>query len=112
MNALSNSVQLIGFLGKELEFTQLEKDKKLVRLSLATNEDRKHADGTKSTDTQWHRLIAWDKKAEFISNYFKKGQKIAIQGKLTYRSYDDKEGQTKYMTEIVVSEVMRVGKED
>ena len=99
MNALSNSVQLIGFLGKDPEFTQLEKGKKLVRLSLATNEDRKHADGTKSTDTQWHRLIAWDKK-------------IAIQGKLTYRSYDDKEGQTKYMTEIVVSEVMRVGKED
>ncbi|MDQ3140646.1 MAG: single-stranded DNA-binding protein [Bacteroidota bacterium] len=112
MNALRNTVQLIGHLGKDPEVTSLEKGKKLARVSMATNEYYTTAKGEKTSRTEWHNLVAWDGKAEFLEKYLKKGQEVAIQGKLTHRSYEDKTGITRYVTEVVVQEILRLGSKE
>jgi len=103
MRNLRNSVQLIGNLGKDPQFTELESGKKLVKFSIATNEYYRQ-DGEKKTQTHWHNIIAWGKTAELMQDLLKKGSQVAIQGKLTHRSYEDKEGQTKYISEIIANE--------
>ena len=110
MNTLRNKVQLIGNLGNDPEIITLENGKKLAKFSLATNEYYKDADGQKQTKTQWHNLIAWNKTAEIIEKYVTKGKEIAIDGKLTNRSWDDKEGNKRYTTEVVVNEVVMFSK--
>ena len=95
MNTLRNKVQLIGNLGNDPEIITLECGKKLVKFSIATNESYKNAMGEKVTDTQWHNIIAWNKTAEIIEKYVTKGNEIAIEGKLTSRSYESKEGEKK-----------------
>jgi single-strand DNA-binding protein len=110
MNTLRNKVQLIGNLGNTPEIITLESGKKLAKFSLATNEHYKDADGQKQTKTEWHNLVAWDKTAEIIEKYVTKGKEIAIEGKLTNRSWDDKEGNKRYTTEVVVSEVVLFSK--
>ena len=95
MNTLRNKVQLIGNLGNDPEIITLESGKKLVKFSIATNESYKNAMGEKVTDTQWHNVIAWNKTAEIIEKYVTKGNEIAIEGKLTSRSYENKEGEKK-----------------
>jgi single-strand DNA-binding protein len=109
MNTLRNNVQLIGNLGNEPEIIKLESGKKLAKFSLATNESYKNAQGEKITETQWHNLIAWNNTAEVIEKYLEKGREIAISGKLTSRSYDDKEGNKRYVTEIIVNELLMLG---
>ena len=109
MNTLKNKVQLIGNLGNAPEIVNLESGKKLAKFSIATNESYKNAQGEKVQDTQWHNLVAWGKTAEIIENYVNKGSEIAIEGKLTSRSYDDKDGVKRYITEVVVSEVLMLG---
>ncbi|HRI01617.1 MAG TPA: single-stranded DNA-binding protein [Saprospiraceae bacterium] len=108
MNLLKNSVQLIGFLGKDPEFVQLENGKRISRCSLATNEST--GSDKEKPQTQWHNLVAWDGKADFISKYLKKGQEVAVQGRLSHRSYQAKDGQTKYITEIIINEILPLGK--
>ena len=110
MNTLRNSVQLVGHLGKDPELTNLDKGKKLARVSIAVNAFYTTAKGEKTNNTQWLNLIAWDKKAEYLSNYLAKGNEVMIQGKLSSRSYEDKSGQTKYVTEIVVNEIYKINK--
>jgi single-strand DNA-binding protein len=110
MNTLRNKVQLIGNLGNDPEIITLDSGKKLAKFSLATNEHYKDADGQKQTKTEWHNLVAWNKTAELIENYVTKGKEIAIEGKLTNRTWDDKEGNKRYTTEVVVSEVVLFGK--
>jgi single-strand DNA-binding protein len=110
MNTLRNKVQLIGNLGNDPEIITLESGKKLAKFSLATNEIYKDADGQKQTKTQWHNLIAWNKTAEIIEKYVTKGKEIAIDGKLTNRSWDDKEGNKHYITEVIVNEVVMFNK--
>ena len=110
MNTLRNKVQLIGNLGNDPEIITLESGKKLAKFSLATNEYYKDADGQKQTKTEWHNLIAWNKTAEIIEKHITKGKEIAIEGKLTNRSWDDKEGNKRYTTEVVVSEVVMFSK--
>jgi single-strand DNA-binding protein len=110
MNTLRNKVQLIGNLGNDPEIITLDGGKKLAKFSLATNEYYKDADGQKQTKTDWHNLVAWNKTAEIIENYVTKGKEIAIEGKLTNRSWDDKEGNKRYITEVVVSEVLMFSK--
>lgn len=110
MNTLRNKVQLIGNLGNDPEIITLESGQKLAKFSLATNEYYKDAEGQKQTKTQWHNLVAWNKTAEIIENYVTKGKEIAIEGKLTNRSLDDKEGNKRYTTEVVVSEVVLFNK--
>ena len=109
MNTLRNKVQLIGNLGNKPEIITLDSGKKLAKFSIATNETYKNAQGEKVTETQWHNIVAWNKTAEIAAQYLEKGREIAIEGKLTSRSYDDVNGVKKYITEIVVSEMLLLG---
>ncbi len=110
MNTLRNKVQLIGNLGNNPEVVTLDSGKKLAKFSIATNDFYKNANGEKVEDTQWHNVIAWNKTAEIVEKYLVKGNEVAIEGKLTTRSYEDKTGIKKYFTEIVVNELLMLGK--
>ena len=110
MNALRNKVQLIGNVGNAPEILSFESGKKMARFSIATNETYKNARGEKVTDTQWHNVVAWGKTAELIENYVSKGKEIGVEGKLTSRTYDDKDGITRYVTEVLCNEVLLLGK--
>jgi len=109
MSTLRNKVQLIGNLGNQPEVITLESGKKLAKFTMATNESYKNAQGEKITDTQWHNIIAWGKTAQIIEQYVNKGEELAIEGKLTSRGYDDKDGNKRYITEIVVNELLMFG---
>ncbi len=106
MSSIQNHVQLIGNLGDDPTVTTLESGKKVVRLSLATNENYKDKEDEKQTETNWHTIVAWGKTAEIIEKYVSKGKKIAVVGKLKTRSYTDKDGNQKYTTEVVASEIL------
>jgi single-strand DNA-binding protein len=110
MNALRNKVQLIGHVGQEPEIKTFEGGKKLANITLATNESYTNAKGEKVEQTEWHRLTAWGKTADLIESYVTKGKEIAIEGKLSHRSYDDKDGVKRYITEVVISELLLLGK--
>ncbi|MBT8220848.1 MAG: single-stranded DNA-binding protein [Bacteroidia bacterium] len=103
MNSLKNKVNLIGNLGRDVEIKETKNGKKLVRFSLATNDSYKDKEGNKIVDTQWHNAIAWGKTAEMMALLLKKGNEVAIEGRLTYGSFQNKDGVTKYTTDIVVS---------
>ncbi|TXD81123.1 single-stranded DNA-binding protein [Subsaximicrobium wynnwilliamsii] len=109
MSTLRNKVQLIGNLGNDPEIVKLESGKTLAKFSIATNESYKNAKGELVKDTQWHNVVAWGKTAEVIEKYLTKGKEIAIEGKLTSRSYDDKEGVKRYITEVVCNEMVMLG---
>ncbi|MEX0313080.1 MAG: single-stranded DNA-binding protein [Allomuricauda sp.] len=109
MSTLRNKVQLIGNVGQDPIITTLDSGKKVARLSIATNEHYKDTQGDKQTDTNWHTLVAWGKTVNIIEKYVSKGKEIAIEGKLTSRSYEDKEGIKRYVNEVVVSEVLLLG---
>lgn len=111
MNSLKNKVQLIGNLGNDPEVINLENGKKLAKFSLATNENYKDSNGQKQTKTDWHSLIAWGKTAEIIEKYVTKGKEVAVEGKLTSRSYETKEGEKRYVTEVIVNEILMLGKQ-
>ena len=112
MGNLRNKVQLIGNVGNDPEMTIMESGKKVIRFSLATNENYKNAKGEKVQSTDWHNMVAWNKTAEIIEQYATKGKQIAIEGKLTSRSYDSKEGEKRYTTEVIVNEVLLLGAKD
>ncbi|WP_420603150.1 single-stranded DNA-binding protein [Flagellimonas sp.] len=110
MNSLKNKVQLIGNLGNDPEMVTLENGNKLAKFSIATNETYKNATGEKVTDTQWHNIVAWGKIAEIVENFLVKGKEVAIEGKLISRSYETKEGEKRYITEIKCNELLMLGK--
>jgi len=112
MYALKNKVQLIGNLGFNPEIKILEGGKKLARFSLATNETYRNAAGEKVKETQWHTIVAWGKVADIAEKLLKKGSEVALEGKLMNRSYIDKDGNKKYICEVVVSEVLLLDKMD
>lgn len=109
MNNLKNKVQLIGNLGNNPEVISLDSGKKLAKFSIATNENYKNNKGESVQDTQWHNIVAWGKTAEIIEKYLQKGNEVAVEGKLVNRSYDDKEGNKRYITEVVVNELLMLG---
>lgn len=109
MNSLRNKVQLIGNLGNDPEIITLESGKKLAKFSLATNESYKDASGQKIDNVQWHNLVAWNKTADIVEKYVTKGKEVAIEGKLTSRSYETKDGEKRYITEVVVNELLMLG---
>ena len=109
MYALKNKVQLIGNLGNAPEIKNIESGKKMARFSIATNENYRNAKGEKVTETTWHNLIAWGKVADIAEKYLTKGKEIAIEGKLINRSYTDKDGNKKYITEVEVNELLMFG---
>ncbi len=110
MNSLKNKVQLIGNLGNDPEIITMDNGNKLAKFSIATNETYKNAQGEKVTDTQWHNVVAWGKTAEIAENYLVKGKEVAIEGKLTSRSYENKEGEKRYITEVRCNELLMLGK--
>ena len=109
MGTLRNHVQLIGNVGQEPTITNLESGRKVARFSLATNEFYKKDKGEKVQTTEWHTVVAWGKTADLIENYVFKGKELALSGKLKSRSYEDKEGVTRYVTEIEASEILLMG---
>ncbi|MEH6658587.1 single-stranded DNA-binding protein [Leeuwenhoekiella marinoflava] len=109
MSTIRNQVQLIGNVGQEPTLTTLESGKKVARFSLATNEFFKNSKGEKVQDTQWHTVVAWGKTAELIENYAPKGKELALTGKLKTRSYEDKDGLKRYVTEVEATEILLLG---
>ena len=112
MNSLRNSVKLIGHLGADPEIKKLESGKTVANLSIATTDYYKNTKGDKVTETQWHRIVAWGRTAEFVEKYLRKGIHVALDGKLTHRSYDDKDGIKRYTTEVVANEFVLLTKPD
>ncbi|WP_298484826.1 single-stranded DNA-binding protein [uncultured Maribacter sp.] len=110
MNALKNKVQLIGHLGQDPEIVTLDSGKKLAKFSIATTDHYKNANGEKVEDTQWHTIVAWGKTADIVESYLQKGKQVAVEGKLTHRSYETKEGEKRYITEIRCNELLMLGK--
>ncbi len=110
MNSLRNRVQLIGNLGNDPEMVVMENGNKLAKFSIATNETYKNGQGEKVTDTQWHNVVAWGKVAEIAENYLMKGKEVAIEGKLVSRSYENRDGEKRYITEIKCNELLLLGK--
>jgi len=108
--ALKNKVQLIGHVGQQPDVRTTETGKKWVRFSIATSEVYRNASGDKVTETQWHTLVAWGRVAEMVEKYLPKGKEVAIEGKLISRNYTDKEGVKKYVTEVLVNEILLLGK--
>ena len=106
MSTIKNNVKLIGHAGQEPIIVNLDNGKKVARISIATNETFKNSQGEKQTETNWHTLIAWGKTAELVEKYVSKGKEIAIDGKLTSRSYEGKEGEKCSMTEVLVKEIL------
>ena len=110
MSNLRNSVRLTGHLGADPEIKILGESKKLAKVSIATSDSYKNDKGEKIEETQWHNLILWDGLATIAENYLHKGSEVCVEGKLSTRSYTDKEGAKRYITEILVSEVLMLGK--
>lgn len=106
MNVLRNSVRLIGHLGDNPKVKQLDNGKKVANFSVATNETYTDATGNRKTETTWHKLVAYGQTAGVAEKYLVKGSEVAIEGKLTNRTYDDKNGDTHYINEIVVNALM------
>ena len=109
MKTLRNRVQLIGNLGNDPEIINTDAGRKIAKFSIATNEVFKNSDGSKETNTEWHRVVCFGKTAEIVENYLAKGKEIAIDGKLTHNSWEDKEGNKRYNTEVVCNELLMLG---
>ncbi|MCW5906623.1 MAG: single-stranded DNA-binding protein [Chitinophagales bacterium] len=109
MSNLKNSVRLMGNLGNAPEVKTIADSKKLAKFSMATNETYKNEKGEKVTETYWHNIVAWGKLAGIAEKYLQKGSEVAIEGKLTNKSYTDKDGNKRYVTEIIANEILMLG---
>ncbi len=110
MKTLRNKVQLIGRLGQQPEIITFPDGNKKASFSLATDDSYKNKAGEKVERTYWHNIIVNGGLVNIVESYIEKGQEIAIEGKLTNRSYETKTGEKRYITEIVVSELLMLGK--
>lgn len=110
MNALRNKVQLIGRLGQDPEIITFNDGNKMAKFSLATDDSYKDKNGQKVERAYWHNIIVKGGLVNVIENYVNKGQEIAIEGKLTNRSWDDKQGNKHYVTEILCNELLMLAK--
>lgn len=95
-----NKVILVGNLGGDPEFRQLESGSRVVRFSLATNESYKDKTGQWVQNTEWHTVVAWGFTADYVNNNLNKGAQVFVEGKLTHRKWQDKDGQNRYSTEV------------
>ena len=110
MNAIKNTVQLIGNLGKDVAITVFESGSKKASVSIATTTYHKNAKGELVKNTQWHNLVAWGRNAELMAQVLEKGNQVAITGSLSTRLYEDKNKVTRTITEIMVDEFMKISK--
>jgi single-strand DNA-binding protein len=106
MNSLRNKVSLIGRLGAQPEVVKFDSGRTLARFSLATNESYKNKEGEWQEQTQWHNITAWGKTADLIAKLLKKGQEVVVEGRLVNNSYETKEGEKRYGTNIEVSDFL------
>ena len=106
MNSLSNRVTLIGNLGQDPETKATETGKKVTHFTLATKDGYKNNEGQRITETTWHNIVAWNGLADIADKFLKKGREVAVEGRIVYRNYEDKKGVTKYITEIVLSDLV------
>lgn len=104
-----NKVILVGNLGRDPEVRHLENGRAVANFSIATSETYKNKQGERVTATEWHNVVLWTPLAEIAEKYLQKGKQVYIEGKLTTRSYEDKEGTTKYITEVVGREMTLLG---
>jgi len=104
MQQMQNRVTLIGNLGSDIQLTTLTSGKKVARTSIATHSNHKLKDGTYEQTTQWHKLVAWDAKAEYMDKRLKKGSFVIVYGRLVHRTYEDKDGIQRYISEVVIRE--------
>lgn len=111
MQTLRNSVQLIGNLGDDISIKTFENGNSVANFSLATSEYYTNSEGEKVQTTQWHSIVAWGKRGEAMEKTLSKGNKVLVAGKLTYRSFDDKEGNKRKVTEIVADGFVKMTKE-
>jgi single-strand DNA-binding protein len=105
-----NKVILVGNVGKDPEIRFLEGGTAVCKFSLATSEVYKNRDGEKISTTEWHNIVLWRGLAEIAEKYVKKGSQLYIEGRIKTRSYTDKDGNTKYITEIVGDSMQMLGK--
>ena len=101
-----NKVTLIGHLGKTPEVKVIREKLKVSQISIATTEMYRDKDGQVKTQTDWHNLVLWDKLADMAEKYLRKGSLVYIEGKLKARQYEDKEGQRKYVSEVIVDQII------
>jgi single-strand DNA-binding protein len=109
MNTLRNSVKLIGRLGQDPEVKLLDTGNKVATFSLATSESYTTKEGCKHEQTQWHNIVVWGNLAVVCEKYLKKGKEIAIDGQLTHRNWEDKNGTKHFTSEVVANELLFVG---
>ncbi len=109
--SIDNRVQLLGFLGQDVELRELAQGKKLARFTLATNEIRRNAEGHPEKITTWHNLVAWGQVAETINELLRKGTKVFVEGKICYRQYETKAGEKRHATEIMVTNFRKLDRE-
>ncbi|GGH45476.1 single-stranded DNA-binding protein [Mangrovimonas yunxiaonensis] len=110
MNTLRNKVQLIGRLGQDPEIVNFKDGNKMAKFSLATDDSYKDKEGNKVERAYWHNIVVRNGLVNVVENYVTKGQEIALEGKLTNRSWEDKDGNKRYITEIVCNELLMLGK--
>ena len=109
MNTLRNKVQLIGRLGQDPEIVTFKDGNKIAKFSMATDDSYKDKGGNKVERVFWHNIVIKGNLVTVVENYINKGQEIAVEGKLTNRSYDTKEGEKRYITEVLVNELLMLG---
>jgi single-strand DNA-binding protein len=109
MNTLRNKVQLIGRLGQDPEIITFQDGNKMAKFSMATDDSYKDKEGNKVERTYWHNIVVKGGLVNVIEEYVTKGKEVAIEGKLTNRSWDDKDGQKRYITEVLASEILMFG---
>lgn len=105
-----NKAILLGNLGKDPEIRKLDDGRAVANFSIATSETYKNKSGEKVTNTEWHNVVLWTPLAEIAQSYLKKGSQVYIEGKISNRSYEDKEGVKKYISEVVGRDIRLLGR--
>ena len=105
-SSLRNRVTLIGNLGQDPQIKTLDDGRKVAHFTLATNDGFKNADGQKIEEATWHNIVAWNGIAETASKFLKKGREVALEGRIVYKTYEDKKGVVKNITEIVLNDFL------
>ncbi len=107
-----NKAILVGNVGKDPEVRHLEGGTSVARFTLATSESYKNKSGELVKNTEWHNIVAWRQLAELAEKYIRKGGQIYVEGKITNRQYDDKEGNKRYISEIVADNIRLLGRKE
>jgi len=107
-----NKVILVGNLGKDPELRYTPSGTAVATFSMATTERYKDRDGQRQEKTEWHNIVAWRQLAEICGKFLHKGKQVYIEGKIQTRSYDDRDGNKRYITEIVVDQMQMLGSKD